>query len=337
MFVLLGAGLGPYGLGILSRAAFTALDVVVSVALSVIGVFVGLGIASLGGSRSRVVVSGVCAAMITTAAVTGGLYLLISSWGLRLPIDPVAFAVILGICASASAAAHVSADASAELQRAVRLADVDDLPLILLGAVAVALLTDGSVLVRLLMTAAAGAAIGVAGWLLFERAEGAAERGVFVAGAVLLLAGVGAYLSTSPLLSGCVAAIVWARAPGPADRITAADLRTLQHPLVALLLLVAGALLELDARVLWVAGSIVLLRVAGKLTASLAVAPLAQVSPALLATVLLPPGIVGIALALNVRQVLGADDGGIVAAATAAAVTSELLAAFLSGEHEEPG
>jgi hypothetical protein len=143
------------------------------------------------------------------------------------------------------------------------------------------------------------------------------------------------YLGTSPLLSGCIAAVVWVRAPGAADRITAADLGALQHPMVSLLLIFAGALIEWNAVVLWVAGSVVILRLLGKLLASVAVAPMARVSPALLATVLLPPGVMGIALALNARQVVGSDIGGIVAVVTIAAGTSELVAAFLPLSSEE--
>jgi hypothetical protein len=150
---------------------------------------------------------------------------------------------------------------------------------------------------------------------------------------VLLIAGIGAYLGTSPLLSGCIAAIVWVRAPGAADRITARDLRTLQHPLVALLLIIAGATLEWTAMVLWVTGAIVVLRFAAKLLAAVAVAPFAGVSPALLATVLLQPGIMGIALALNAGRMLGADYLWIVSAVTTAALVSEVLAAFLPHDH----
>jgi hypothetical protein len=215
---------------------------------------------------------------------------------------------------------------------------MDDVPLVILGAVAVAVAGGGGapfVTLRLALTVAAGAAIGFAGWLLFDRATGAAERGVFVTGAVLLLAGMGAYLGTSPLLTGGIAALVWVRAPGAADRITAADLRVLQHPLVSLLLIIAGALIEWNRVVLWVAAAIVLLRLMGKLVASFAVAPMLQIRPGLAATALLPPGVLGIALALNVRQVLGSETGVLVAVVTAAAATSEILAAFLPREIED--
>ena len=61
---------------------------------------------------------------------------------------------------------------------------------------------------------------------------------------------------------------------------------------------------------------------------------MARISPALLAHVLLPPGIMGIALALNVRQVLGAADMPIVAVVTFAATASEILAVFLPTDSE---
>jgi hypothetical protein len=335
MFVLLGAALGPHGAGILSGAVLANLEAVIWVALAVIGVFIGLGLgATVSGSARGVLVSGVLSAVITTLTVTGGLYLLIGRWGIRLPADVLAASLLIGICASVSAAVQTSSGASEEIRRAAHLADLDDIPLVVFGVVLVAALAGGSVLLRLLLTTGAGAAIGVAGWLLFERAD-TAERGVFVTGAVLLLAGIGAYLGTSPLLSGCIAALVWVHAPGKADRITASDLRTLQHPLVAMLLIVAGATIEWTIVVLWVTGCIVVLRFAGKLLASIGAARIVQVSPALLATVLLQPGIMGVALALNARQVLGPDYTWIVSAVTASAMASEVLAAFLPRDYED--
>jgi hypothetical protein len=66
------------------------------------------------------------------------------------------------------------------------------------------------------------------------------------------------------------------------------------------------------------------------------VARLARVSPALLATVLLQPGVMGIALGLNVAQMLGDDYQWILSAVTASAVVSEILGMLLPGIHEEP-
>jgi len=54
-----------------------------------------------------------------------------------------------------------------------------------------------------------------------------------------------------------------------------------------------------------------------------------------LATALLPPGVMGIALALNVRQVLGNEAGEVVGVVTAAAVASEILAVFMPADVQE--
>lgn len=337
MFIVLGLLLGPHALDVISPAVLNRLDIVVSVALAILGVFVGLGTTSIpAGAMRTSLAGGIIGSAVTIAAVGVGLALLVASWGLRLPLHPLGYAAFIGICASASASMYFTE--TPVTVRAAYLADVDDIPLVVLGTGAIAVLAGGSpssILLRLGTTLLAAAAVGVAGWLLFDRARGPAERAVFVTGAVLLLAGIGAYLGTSPLLTGAVAALVWVRAPGAADRITAADLRILQHPLVSLLLIVAGALIEWSLFVLWVAAAIVLLRLMGKLIASFALAPMLRIEPGVLASALLPPGVMGIALALNARQVLGGELTSLVAAVTAATAASEILAVFLPRELEK--
>ena len=61
-------------------------------------------------------------------------------------------------------------------------------------------------------------------------------------GALALAGGAAAYLRVSPLAVGLVAGVFWTVAPGRADRIVQDDLRKVQHPLVVLLLVTAGAL-----------------------------------------------------------------------------------------------
>ena len=65
---------------------------------------------------------------------------------------------------------------------------------------------------------------------------------MFVLGALSLAGGAAAYLRVSPLAVGLVAGVFWTVAPGRADRIVHDDLRKVQHPLVVLLLVTAGAL-----------------------------------------------------------------------------------------------
>jgi hypothetical protein len=330
-FVLAGVVLGPGGFGALNAAALAHFDAVVSVALAALGVFVGLGIATLQGPRLITVIGpALIQATLTIAVVAGGLYLLLTRWGVPLPVDAVLFAAAIGICACASAATRPAGAREARL--AARIGDLDDLPLIVLGALAVTLAAGRPVALSLPLTVGAALLVGIAGWLLFDRARGDAERGVFVAGTVLLLGGIAAYAGTSPLLSGCIAGIVWERATGAADRIIAADLGKLQHPLVGLLLVVAGASIEWSLALLWIAAPLVLLRLVGKLLGGAAAARLTGLPAGLLAAILVPPGVLGVALALNLQQVLGGAGVLLLSSVTVAAVVSELLSAVLPAE-----
>lgn len=329
-FVVFGMALGPYGVNVLDAQALGHLDIAISVGLAALGVFVGLGIGAMRGSHDVLPlwVAALLQAVFTIGFVGMGLLALLARWSLPLPVEAALFAFALAICASASAAIR-AADAPRNLSVAARLVDLDDVPLILLGAVAVAYAAGQPGTAAVAITVVAALLTGVAGWLLFERARSDAERAVFVTGSVLLLGGVAAYTDTTPLLSGCIAALFWERAAGAADRIIAADLRRLQHPLVALILIIAGALVEWSLALLWITAPLVLLRLVGKLLGGTAASRVTGVPAGLLATVLIPPGVLGIALALNLWQVLGSEGTLLLSAVTVAAIASELLAALL--------
>ena len=334
LFVGLGMALGPAGINLLGPSALGEVQALVWVALAVIGVFVGLGLANRPADMvGRAYLSGALIALVTIPLLGGGLYLLLVQATAPVAGHVLAGAGLIAICASVSAALHTADTNRADLRRAAYLADLDDVPLLVAGVAVVAALAGEGVALRLAVTIAGGAAIGLTGWLLFERAD-PAERGLFVAGTVLCLAGTGAYLGTSPLLSGCVAALLWVAMPGPADRITARDLQWMQHPLVALLLVIAGATVEWSAVVLWLTACTVILRIAAKLLASLAVTRVSALSPGLLATVLLQPGVLGIALALNAGQLLGPDYLWVVSTVTVSVALSEMLAPFLAQTYE---
>lgn len=326
-FILLGAVLGPGGLSVLSPEALLRLGPVVSIALAALGVFVGLGLgASLRRGMGRLFAASLAEGTTTIAVVAPALFLLLSVWAIPIAEPAWLFATIAAVCSSASAASAVR---TGPLGRIARIVDLDDGPLVLWGSLVVALASGQPVARGLLLTVAAGLGVGLAGWLLFERARSVAERGVFVAGAVALLGGVAAYAWMSPLLSGVVAALVWVWSPGGADRLIAGDLRKLQHPLIALLLIAAGASIQWSHLLLWVAAPLLLLRLVGKLQASLVAARIVRVNPGLLATVLLPPGVLGVAIAVNVQMVSGSPDTLLLSAVTVATGISEVLAAFL--------
>jgi hypothetical protein len=334
-FILVGVALGPQGLGLLTTTAIFRLDPVVSVALAALGIFVGLGLGAMRTPTApRLLLAASVEAAITIALVSGVMYVFLTRWEMPLSIEAGLFAGVVGICACASAATRLGDETVREARHASGVVDMDDVPVVVLGALAVAAASNAPLLSSTLLTIVAGIAVGTAGWLLFERARSEAERGVFVAGSVLLLGGIGAYLGTSPLLSGCAAALVWVRTPGRADLIIGSDLRRLQHPLVALLLIVAGASIQWNLALIWIAAPLVLLRLLGKLVASTAAARMAGVPAGMLAVVLMPPGVLGVALALNVDQVLGTADTLLLSGITVATGASELIAMLLPGEPE---
>lgn len=328
-FILVGFSLGPHGLAVLTPEVIIRLDPVVSIALAALGIFVGLGIATTGAfERSRMISAALVEVLLILAVVGGGVYVLLTAWNVTTGIDVALFAAVLGTCASASAAVRIAGSGAAA--RVARIADLDDLPLVVLGTIVVALSGSRPIMTGAVVMVVTSVMAGSAGWMLFERARSDAERGAFVAGTVILLGGLGAYTGMSPLLGGTVAALVWAWSPGRADRIIASDLRKLQHPLVALLLVIAGASVQLQYVLLWIAAPLVLLRHMGKLLASIAVGRVVAVPASLVATVLLPPGVLGVAVALNVQQHLDTRDVLLVSSVTLAAVVAEMVSLVLA-------
>jgi hypothetical protein len=328
VFVAAGILLGPEFLNLLSPRALVQLDPVISVALAVLGVFVGAGYTTARReANSRWIAAAFLEASATLLCVAGGMVLLFSQWAPILPLGVGTAALVLGTCAAASAALDVGHDAPEPVTAASHLADFDDIPLVAVGAVAVPLLANtGQAGVSILLSVVLGILVAGAGALLFERASNPAERLAFVTGTVILLGGSAAYASGSPLVTGFVAAFVWTRGASATVPLVESDLRKLQHPLVAILLVIAGASIQFSLLLLWIAAPLVLCRLTGKLLGSLITARFLGVSAGLLATILVPPGVLGIALALNVQQVLGTSDAIIVSAVTVAVVASELLA-----------
>ena len=328
VFVPLGVLLGPWGVGALTPRVLDHLDIVISIALATLGVFVGIAIGTLRGRVQHLVIAAATEGLLTFATVSLVVWGLILKWHLPLPMGAGLTAAALGIAAAASAATFVSESGVPEHQIASRVADLDDVLPILVGAVVLtAAAQDGrDILSDFLLTIVIGSAAGVSGWLLFERAEGA-ERGVFVLGTLALLGGGAAYLGTSPLVAGLAAGYVWAKTPGHTDRIAASDLRKFEHPLVVLLLIIAGAGLEPSVIGIWLLAPYILLRTIGKLLGGWMASRVAPaLAPADLGAYLIPPGVLGIAFALNLAQVSPAAAVPLVFAVAIGAVISELMA-----------
>jgi hypothetical protein len=336
LFVPIGAALGPSVTNILTPAALAYLDAVVAVALAVLGIFVGLAL-DLRSTRDRRLVTAAGLEAVTTIVLVGGAFwFLLASWQIPLGLPYGLTALALGLCASASSAA--SGDQATETHAlAMRIADLDDvLPIVVSGVVVVMLGAHDPMPVWLatgwlFRTLMLGIAVGTAGWLLFERAHSRAERNVFIAGTVALIGGTSSFLGLSPLLAGLMAGLLWVWLPGHADRVVREDLQRVQHPLIVVLLLVAGASCEFSRQAVWLSAPLVLFRLTAKLAGGwLATRVQRLVTASELGTHLISPGLLGIALALHLLQVIRTP--GMTAVLTAvvfATLASEALALLL--------
>lgn len=109
VFVPIGVALGPMALGILSDEVLQHLDVVISIALATLGVFIGIATGRRGESFGRLLAASTVEAAITIVIVSGAIFTLIDVWRLPLLLPAGIAALALGICASASAAPSVDA------------------------------------------------------------------------------------------------------------------------------------------------------------------------------------------------------------------------------------
>ncbi len=341
VLVPLGVILGPHVLNLFSPNVLAHLDAVVSVALAALGVFVGLALDIRSSQDRRLALAADLESGVTVVIVAAATLLLLHAWQAPVDAPPLAIALALGICASASSGGAAEVRGSLYHVLATHIAELDDVMPIAVGGFVIVALRGATLSQTILfagLTVLLGLLVGIAGWLLFERAHDAPERGVFIVGTVVLLGGLTAYLSLSPLLAGMVAGVFWRLSPGSADRIIRSDLQKIQHPLVLLLLLTAGASLEWSRLAIWLFAPFVLFRVTGKLTgAKLAERLSAPLTPAELGAYLLPPGVIGIAFALNVQQVASPVTGAaIVTAVAAGSLACELLALIeLPGRERE--
>ena len=335
VFLPFGIVLGPSGTEIISAAALRHLDVVISIVLATLGVFIGIAAGTQRGSVGRLMTASTAEATVTMLAVGGATFVLLSAWQMPSALPYALVALTLGICASASAAPGVDeSDEGEDRARrvAARVADLDDVLPIVLGGVAISLIGGGgrAVAFDVGLSLGIGLAIAASGWLLFELSAGA-ERDVLVLGTLALLGGAAAYLETSPLLAGLSAGWLWAHAPGQTEQVVAAHLRKVQHPLVVILLITAGASLQLSMAGIWLFAPYVVFRTVGKLAGGWIASRLAPgIAPSDLGAYLIPPGVIGIAFALNVLQVASVNAMPVVFAVSAGAIVSELLALIVT-------
>jgi hypothetical protein len=129
-------------------------------------------------------------------------------------------------------------------KRVVKAAATAPAVLALLGGIVMAALLEASPVAQVLTALGiAGVAIVVAyaGWLLVGQADSDREQQVFVIGSLLLIGGGAAYTSLSAVFAGLLAGIVWSSGGDLARARIVQHLDYFQHPLLVVMLLVAGA------------------------------------------------------------------------------------------------
>lgn len=310
VFLPIGVLLGPAALGVLSTDVLLSLDVAVTVALAVLGILVGVAVGREIRAAPRLFVAASIEAVVTIAAVAAAALYFIQRTALPVNAPFLVFALALGLCASASSATSADPDSEPAAAMGTRVADLDDvLPIALASCALVPAASGGRIWMLTLAPIGVGAVVGLIGWLLFDRADSGGERAVFVLGSLGLAGGAAAYLGVSPLEVGLVAGLCWTLLPGRADHIARADLSRVQHPLVVLLLITAGALWTPSVVAIWLLAPYLLFRLTGKVAGAWASARLADVRPADLAAYLMPPGVLAIAFALNFHQMLPSPAG----------------------------
>lgn len=337
LFIPLGVVLGPAGAGVLPPEALGYLDVVVSIALATLGIFIGIAAGEEGRGSSRLFAAATAEAAITIAIVGGAVLFLLDAWQLPLQMPYALVAAAMGLSAAASAAPFVEQGHDRARRIAARVADLDDvLPIVAGGVMIAAIVGPRGPAAGTMAAVLLAAGIAFAGWLLFERATDQAERGVFVLGSLAMLGGTAAYLDMSPLFIGLCAGWLWVLAPGGTDRLVARELRKVQHPLVVLLLVTVGASLRLSVAAVWLFGVYLAFRLAGKLIGGWTASRIApDIAPSDLGAYLIPPGVIGIAFALNLQQIQSSAASPIVFAVATGAIACEIVAMLVTTPVEQ--
>lgn len=329
LLLLLGVALGPDGIGLLSPAVLSFVDPALPVALVALGALAGLGFGRRRPGDGRLLGAASAEAMMTAGAVAGGILIVLPTSHTSAGLPSWFFALVLGICAASSATVSPR-DGSDTGSAVTRIGRLDPLLPIVLGGAALALLRDASpagAIVLLLQSAAVALVIVQAAWLLIDRSSSETEQRVFAAALLLLLGGAADYLSLSALLSGLIAGLFLEWIGGAARDSVRRDVLYLQHPLLALVLMVTGARVDLPPTWLGLAAVYLLLRTAGKVTGGWVAQRMAGAElPRDVGVSLISPGVLGIAFALNVLRAAGPDADPLLSVAAAGVIGSDVIA-----------
>ena len=323
VMLLLGIAAGPYGLQVLSPAVLSLLDPAIVMGLAMLGVFVGLSFDPRQRPTARSVTASLLRTCIVMTSVAVSVYATLLY--LEVPADNWwVMPIVLGACAAVSEAATD--------------ANTDDVLMIGVAAVVMAALGDADpASVRLMAGALVLVAVlvAVAGWLLVGQTSIDAEQHVFVVGSLLVAGGAAAYLGMSALLAGLVVGAAWNIAGGVAKPRIMRDLHYFQHPLVVLVLVVAGAHATLSVEAFALAAVFIGVRAIARSVGAWARKRLTLPSSA--ENSLIAAGLIGIAIALDIYQVAPGIQpvGTIVGTVVIATIGSNMVGAFVQSSAPE--
>jgi len=333
LILILGSALGPHGLAVLTPEVLRVVDPAIPVAVAALGILAGLEFTRPAAPHRWVLLGKASLqSLLTGAFVALGVRFLAP----RLPgVDgPEAWivALVAGVAASMSASLP-SVDPDRLRPLAIRLRDLDAIVPAFGGAVVLASLHAPFPLASMTLLAQAALlalVISGAAWLLLADTTPSTEQRVFSVAALLLVGGIADYLSLSALASGLLAGLFWGVVGGVARDCIERDVSYLRHPLVVLMLLTAGARTTLSPSILALALAYLALRAAGKLAG----AWLARRTPGArlpddLGSSLLPPGVFGVAFALNATAMIGPSAAPLLAVVVLGTIGSQLTAAML--------
>jgi len=328
LLLLIGMALGPQALAILSPAVLSAIDPALPVALAALGVQVALELPLRRSALDPRLASSACVeALVTGVTVTGG-SLLVLAPNVAVPgADAWLIAVAAGICAAMSAG--LPSDTAGVTAAAAGVRQLDVVLPAFAGAIMLAFVREQAIGHALWLSAQAvllALVIGVSAWLLLGRTSSDTEQRIFGASALLLLGGLADYLSLSALLSGVVAGTFWRLMGGQAADAIRRDSGHVQHPLLVLLLVVAGARTQVSPAILGLIVAYPILRTVGKLAGAwLARRVTKPMLPDDLGFALVAPGVFGIAFGVNVIRAAGPASDPLLAVIVIGSIVSQLI------------
>lgn len=329
--LLLGLLLGPHGLFLLTPDALAAVDPALPVAFATLGALLGL-MPGLTRPPGRPLVAAALTAGVTTTIVAIGFGIGAAAGG-ELSVGSLWLVPLtLGIAAASSLIVPTS---QPTVRRGTRVTlEGETVVSVVLGGVLIAYARQGSAIatiVWLLQTIAVVTMLGLAGWLLLRRSIVSAERRVFAVATLLLVGGAADALSSSALLGGLCAGLLWNASGGPSRDSLQRDMLYALHPLVALVLVVAGARVEATSATVGLAAAYACLRMLARYATT---ALLVRLDPRAMTVHRFAPGIFGVALVLNAFRSLGADMTMAVSVVVVGTMFSE-VAAYLVTPRED--